>query len=249
MIQVQHHDEHRRIERRRLTGICPVFCCSGYGYAVNTEVKCQETSCQSICRVTCYMLAGIDGPVVYVIDTASQDDGAIPVSDQTEVVSLLPELADDRALLLEFSKEVLPVRLLATERDRRSLQATSRDLFSVIENISEKRDAPIEALKLLTSSLSNSTVSEPSRRGQQAAVPSLPKLTKSGIHLVACTSYQGYVNSPKKKRCQLHGGIPLLSLQQSPLLIDKNIQYNENSVRVSVEDIMQSLLTCWAQYK
>lgn len=58
-----------------------------------------------------------------MIDTASQDDGAISdVSDQTVVVSQPPELADDNALLQELSKEVL-------ERDRRSLQA-SHDLSS-----------------------------------------------------------------------------------------------------------------------
>lgn len=77
------------------------------------------------------MLVDIDDPIIYVIDVDVHDNGATSgVTDHTKVVSQPLQLADDKALLLELSKEALADRLLAAGRDRRPLQATLHDIFS-----------------------------------------------------------------------------------------------------------------------
>lgn len=56
VIKVEQHEKLRRMKWCTRTGICPGFRCSVCGYAMknlSTAVKCQESSCQNICYITC----------------------------------------------------------------------------------------------------------------------------------------------------------------------------------------------------
>lgn len=116
-------------------------------------------------------LQTIDDPVLYVTDSATQDDGDTSlVSGQTVLVPLLPELAS----LLELSKETLAERFLAAERERSALKASpiSRSLLG---DQKDKEMPSRMSLILSTLSLRHAAVSERRRRGVRAVVFSLQK--------------------------------------------------------------------------